>query len=391
MMSFMNYMPVEIIFDKDCVLKNRKRFDGYKKVFIVSDQSSARLSGALDDILSILNDTKADFFIFDKIRENPLLSVCYEGGKAAFEFGADLIVGIGGGSSMDASKTIALYAVNPNMQPDGLFNPPYENQSLPFFAIPTTAGTGSEANPYAMITLDGQELKKSFGYVKSFAQIAFLDPKYTFSLPYYFTVSTALDALCHCVESYLTVKTTPFSKAYTGLGIKSVYRNLEKLADLKDKPLSEIDYAMREELMLGALCGGMAINITGTCFPHPLGYNITLAAKNGIPHGKACALFLGELLDIHENVVKTGGAGLDDPDLLPILTNNLNEIYHAFNSPVEKVKETIKILVDYHEKFDDETLRFYASKTKAATNFANSFKKINEEEMFMIYKNCVGK
>jgi len=386
-------MPVEIIFGKDCVLKNRGKFDGYKRILIVSDKTSAKLSGALNDMLNILNDSKADFFIFDKIQENPLLSVCYEGGKAARAVNADLILGIGGGSPMDASKAIALFANNPDItDPHGLFTPPYNNAPLPVFAIPTTAGTGSEANQYAMITLDGQNLKKSFSTVKSYPITSFLDPKYTLSLPYNITVSTALDALCHCVESYLTVKTSPFSTLYTNLGIKSVYRNLEKLMDLKSKPLFDIagiDYAIREELMLGALCGGIAINSTGTCFPHPLSYPITLI--NGLPHGKACALFVGELLEIHENIVKNDGAGLDNPGLLPKLTQNIKEICAAFDTPLEKVRENIKILTDYHEKFDDETLKFYVSKVKTAANFTNSIKKISENEMFEIYQKCVGK
>ncbi|MCL1858639.1 MAG: iron-containing alcohol dehydrogenase [Oscillospiraceae bacterium] len=382
MISFNSLMPVEIIFDKNCVLKNKEKFNGFKKLFIVSDKSSAILSGALNDIMSIVKDTKAEFYIFDNIQENPLLSVCYEGGKAACDFGADLIIGIGGGSPLDAAKVIAFFAANPDRTPEDLFNLPYENPSLPIFAIPTTAGTGSEANPYAIMTLDGQDLKKTFTYIKSYAQTAFLDPKYTLSLPYNVTVSTALDALCHCIESYLSVKSTPFSIAYASLGIKSVYHNLEKLIDLKDKPISEIDYSVREELLLGSLCGGIAINTTGTCFPHPLGYNITLI--NGLPHGKACALFIGEFLNIHETAAKN----LDMPEL----NKNLNEMYAAFDTPIEKAKETIKILTDYHEKFDDETLKFYVSKVKTAKNFTNSYKKIlTDDEMFEIYKKCVGK
>ena len=390
MINFNSYMPVEIIFDKDCVLKNRERFAGYKKIFIVTGKSSAKLSGALSDILNILSGIKSDFYIFDKVQENPLLSVCHEGGKAAYDFKADLIVGIGGGSPLDAAKAVAMFAANPNMQPLDLYNPPYKNPPLPIFAIPTTAGTGSEANIYSVITIDGEDVKKTFSYIKSYPKIAFIDPKYTLSLPYNVTVSTALDALCHCIESYLCIKSTPFSVAYASLGIKAIYHNLEKLVDLKNKPVTEIDYSIREELLFGSLCGGIAINTTGTCFPHPLGYNLSLL--NGLPHGKACAVFVGELLDIHENIVKTGGIGIDNPDLFPMLKKNMDDMYNDFAAPIEKVKETIKILTDYHEKFDDETLKFYVSKIKTARNFANSFRKIStEDEMFEIYKKYMGK
>ena len=390
MINFSSFMPAEIIFGKDCILKNKERFNGYKKIFIVTGKSSAKLSGALNDVLNIIGEMKADFYIFDRIQENPLLSTCHEGGKTAADFGADLIIGIGGGSPLDASKAIALFAANPDISPDDLYNPPYQNQSLPIFAIPTTAGTGSEANAYSVITLDGKDLKKTFTYIKSYPAISFADPKYTLTLPYSITVSTALDALCHCVEAYLSVKSTPFSIIYASLGIKYIYPNLEKLIDLKNKPASDIDYSIREELMFGSLCGGVTINTASTCFPHPLGYNLTLI--NGLPHGKACSVFVGEFITMHENEIKSGGAGLENPDLLPLLQKNLTAMYADFNAPIEKVKENIKILTDYHEKFDDETLKFYVSKVKTARNFTNSFRKVTtDDEMFDIYKKCVGK
>jgi len=390
MINFNSFMPAEIIFGKDCVLKNREKFEGYKKIFIVSGKSSAKLSGALDDILMIINDMKSDFYIFDKVQENPLLSTCYEGGRKAADFGADLIIGIGGGSPLDASKAVALFAGNPDIAPDDLYNPPYKNPSLPIFAVPTTAGTGSEANAYSVITLDGKDLKKTFTYVQSYPKISFLDPKYTLSLSYNNTVSTALDALCHCIEAYLSVKATPFSIIYASMGIKNIYPNLVKLTGLKEKPISEIDYLTREELMFGSLCGGVTINTASTCFPHPLGYNLTLI--NGLPHGKACAVFVGEFINLHENEIKTGGAGLDDPAILPKLTKNFNEMLADFKDPIDTVKENIKILADYHEKYGDETLKFYVSKIKTARNFTNSFRKVTtDEEMFEIYKKCVGK
>jgi len=167
MFNFTSYMPAEIIFGRDCVLNNANKFAGSKKIFMVSGRASAKLSGALDDIINMAGEIKSELYIFDKIQENPLLSVCYEGGKAAYDFGADLILGVGGGSPLDAAKAIAMFAANPGLQPDGLFAPPYKNDPLPIYAVPTTAGTGSEANAYSVLTLDGKDVKKTFTYVKS--------------------------------------------------------------------------------------------------------------------------------------------------------------------------------------------------------------------------------
>ncbi|MCL2096416.1 MAG: iron-containing alcohol dehydrogenase [Oscillospiraceae bacterium] len=371
--NFNFFMPVEIVFGRDCVIKNKNKFGKYKKIFIVSGKSSAKISGALSDMLEIFNETKADFYIFDKITENPLLSVCYEGGREAKLFGADLIVGIGGGSPMDAAKAAAMFAANPRMNPEDLFEPElYKNPPPDFFAIPTTSGTGSEANPYSVITLDGQDLKKTFNYAGVYAKTAFLDPKYTIALPHNITVGTALDALCHCIESRLSVKSTPVSEIYANSGIRLIYRNLKKLIDLKVG--DNIDYSIREELMLGSFYGGVAINTTGTGFPHPMGYNLTLI--NGLPHGFACALFIGEFLELHKNIIKPETLG-------------------SFGDNLDNIKNTVKILIDYYsdfnEKFSDETLRFYSSRIKTAKNFTNSIIGITgEEEIFKIYKKCVG-
>jgi alcohol dehydrogenase class IV len=224
------------------------------------------------------------------------------------------------------------------------------------FAVTTTAGTGSEANPYAILTLDGEDLKKTYNYNKSYAQTAFLDPKYTRSMPYSVTVGTALDALCHCIESWLNVKSTPLSAIHAELGIKKIYKNLELLFNQNDKSRGISDET-REDLLLGALCGGIAINTTGTCFPHPMGYNLTLL--NGLPHGKANAIFIGEFLRLNEE------AANDNPALAAIL----KEMYAAFNAPLEKICEVIDVLNDYHAKFDDKTLKFYVSKISGVKNY----------------------
>jgi alcohol dehydrogenase class IV len=258
-----------------------------------------------------------------------------------------------------------------------IFNPPYENEPLPVIAVPTTAGTGSEANPYSILTLDGKDLKKTFNYSKSYPKVSFADPKYTESLPYNITVSTAIDAFCHCIESYLSVKSTPFSAIYAECGMKHIFKHLEAFADSPESS-AEIEYETREDLMLGALCGGVAINTTGTCFPHPMGYNLTLI--NGLPHGKACGVFTGEFLRIHEKAAE------NDYKLRSIL----NSLYSACGSSFEKICAVIETLTDYHEKFDNDTLLSYVEKIKDAKNFSNSYVKIPEKKILKIYQNCIG-
>jgi alcohol dehydrogenase class IV len=193
-------------------------------------------------------------------------------------------------------------------------------------------------------------------------------------MPYSITVSTAIDALCHCIESWLSVKSTPLSAIYAELGIKRVYRNLEPLMDKS----REITGGTREDFLLGALCGGIAINTTGTCFPHPMGYNLTLL--HGLPHGKACAVFICEFLRMNDEAAKSDSA----------LAAILKEMYAAFNAPLEKICEVITVLNDYHDKFDDETLEFYVKRISGVKNYSNSHMQITDDMALEIYKKCLG-
>jgi len=189
-------------------------------------------------------------------------------------------------------------------------------------------------------------------------------------MPHSVTVSTALDALCHCIESWLSPKSTPLSAIYAELGIKKVYKNLELLMD-KSRGISD---ETREDFLLGALCGGIAINTTGTGFPHPMGYNLTLI--NGLPHGQACAVFICEYLRMSEKAAP------------PAI---IKDMLAAFDAPLEKICETITALTDYNIKFDDETLKFYVSKISGVKNYTNSYMQITDEMAFEIYKKCVGR
>jgi alcohol dehydrogenase class IV len=158
-----------------------------------------------------------------------------------------------------------------------------QNPPLPLAAIPTTAGTGSEVNAYAVLTIPELGVKRTYSSPLSFPTVAFLDPRYTASLPHTQTVSTALDAFCHCAESYFSPKSTALTRALCVKGADMLWRGL--CAATETNP----DEQTRETLLTGAMLGGLVIAHTGTGYPHPMGYNLTLSL--GIPHGAACAFF----------------------------------------------------------------------------------------------------
>ncbi|MFQ9150111.1 MAG: iron-containing alcohol dehydrogenase, partial [Eubacteriales bacterium] len=120
-------------------------------------------------------------------------------------------------------------------------------RALPLIAVPTTSGTGSEADPTGVVTLEGGKIKKSFGAPCTYPKVSFFDPRYTESLNIYYTESTALDALCHCIESYLSPKSTEISRLFAADGAAKLYRALEMMSDIPH------DGSMDEETVLTLL------------------------------------------------------------------------------------------------------------------------------------------
>jgi len=153
MNEYKYYMPVKLFFGKNS-LNNFSDFITYfKKALIVTGKNSAKLSGALDDVINILNENGKDYFLYDKVEENPSLQTVDKGVEAFKQSGADFVIAIGGGSPIDAAKVIALCSSN-NIKAEKLYDKTYKPQNIAnvIFAIPTTSGTGTEVTQYAVLT-----------------------------------------------------------------------------------------------------------------------------------------------------------------------------------------------------------------------------------------------
>lgn len=290
-MIFQYSLPTKILFEEGCISKNKQELVSFgRKAFIVTGKSSGKLSGALDDITCVLDELNIKYYIFDKVENNPTLESVDMGGKAAKEFSADFIVGLGGGSPIDAAKGIAVLAAN-DINPLDLFTNEFNNKPLPIVAIPTTAGTGSEVTPYSVLTRTDLQTKKSFGNIDTFPKLALMDPKYTMSLNRDITVNTAVDAFSHGVESYLNKKSTIMSDIFARQCI------VEFAAALPALVKNEMDGSARNRLLYCSMLGGMAISHTGTTIVHAMGYSLTYF--RGIPHGKANGLLMKEYFDFN--------------------------------------------------------------------------------------------
>ena len=283
------YLPVRLLTGRGVVAQNAARLASFgRRCLIVTGGSGAKRCGALDDVAAALGSQGVQYRIFDGVRPNPSVFSCVEGGRLALDFGAEFIIGIGGGSALDAAKLIAVSAANPSLDAQGLYRKNWSNAPLPVVLVGTTAGTGSEVTPVAVIT-DPSGRKNSFHGEDFYAALSLGDPRYTESLPLSVTASTGVDALAHCLESLLSNTATDVSRAFALQGIAQLLAPLRTVAGGSLPSVQE-----REVLYHGSILGGMAISVTGTVFPHKLGYWLT--EERGLPHGFACAVFLPALL-----------------------------------------------------------------------------------------------
>lgn len=286
-MDFNIYMPSRLISGSNCVYENRNIFKQYgEKCLIVTSKTGALKSGALHDVTKALENMGIEYLVFDKITENPMVSTVIEGGRNARDFGADFIVGIGGGSPLDASKAVAICAMNSEYDIDGLYNRKVPSKALPVILVGTTSGTGSEVTGVSVLTNDKNMMKKSIGGADCYAAVSFLDAKYTYSMSYNVTVSTALDALAHAVEGWFAPGCNALATAYAKLALPDIYEGLCYLLREKTVPHEKL----REKLYLASVYAGLELNICGAAFPHTVGYILT--ENFGIPHGKACTAFM---------------------------------------------------------------------------------------------------
>ena len=374
------YMPSRILSGKDVITRNSKALALGSKCFIVTGRSSAEKSGALADVIASLLENSIDYEVFNKIEENPQLLVCYEGGKLASEFGADFIIGIGGGSPMDAAKAIAAFAANPEINPNELFNSAALKPSLPIAVVPITAGTGSEANPYSIMTLPDGTKKKTFNSIHSYPKLSFLDAKYLRSLGKRYTLSTALDAFCHCIESYLSPKADAVSSIFALNGAKLIWdvltvHDFNAPGGETEEDASGLSYSERECLLFAAFYGGVAINRTGTGFTHPLGYSLTLH-ENDVPHGIACASFIGEF--IRYNMLTEEGITL------------LSSFAAYLGTTVDEIAKRIPEYASVKLSLDGDTIKKYIAYVQDAKNYQNSRYVIDRSEMDEIMTKLFG-
>lgn len=357
-MEFSFFSPTKIILGEDCISKNVALLAGIgKRAFIVTSPSSAK-NGSLSDLTSAMDREGIAYAIYAKTPQNPDLGTVGEVGRAARAFGCDFVIGLGGGSAMDASKAAAVLAVN-EMEADGLYKLAWSNKPLPVVAVPTTCGTGSEVTAVSVLTYG--DTKKSFKSADIFPKIAFLDARYLESLPQSITVDTAVDALAHAAEGYLM--------ADNWISDMLAERVFEFFGFCRQSLLSgEYTHDVREQLLFMAMLAGQSINITGTSAVHAMGYPLT--TQRNLSHGRACGILLGEYVEF------SFSARIDK-------TNKMLSLIGL--SGVEDFKKLLSALLPKKEQYTFEELEKYTNICyQAAIGRANPVK-MDKQDILDIY------
>ena len=282
-MHWQAMIPTRLVFGERVVQDQYTDLQGIgKRALVVSGiGGSAERNSALDDVQQALRQANIKWKNFSETEANPSITTLRRAAEQAREFKADMIVAVGGGSSIDAGKGIAVLAAE-DVGDEELIAASY-TKVLPIVAIPTTAGTGSEVTPSAIITFEQHQNKKNIGSPLLLPQLALLDPRYTYESPRRLTIDTAIDAYAHALESYLAFRSNPLSDTYSQQALSILGPYLEILCD-EERTLLPRD---RERLMLGSLLAGMAISLTGVSVPHGISYPLTY--YRDIPHGRALA------------------------------------------------------------------------------------------------------
>ena len=287
----MFYMPVKIYEEPGCVWNHREELAALgSKALIVTGRGSAKKNGSLDDVMHTLEAEGRPFVLFDEVEENPSVETVTR--AASLANGADFVIGIGGGSPMDAAKAIAYMLKHPGQDPVSMYDRHADGSAVPVAAVPTTCGTGSEATAVAVLTRHDLQTKQSIVH-KVFPALSLVDGKYLKTAPLPVIRDTAVDALAHLWESWLNTKATDYSRMFVQSGLEVWRRSLPVLRGEKDAEKQDL-----RNLMNAATFGGMAIAHTGTSIPHALSYEVTYHL--GVKHGRAVGMFQAGYMGLAE-------------------------------------------------------------------------------------------
>ncbi len=376
-MRFDYYLPVNLIFGRGCAEKIGTEVSKYgKKVLIVTGRNSAKKSGLLDRSIDLLKAEGVNYTLFDKVQQNPLTTTAEEGANVARTEGCDVILALGGGSIIDAAKGIAFLVKNRGDVNDYILNKQIGTEALPVIVVPTTCGTGSEGNRFAVLTNPETGDKKSLRCDAIYPKSSIIDPELMTTMPKGVLASVGFDSLCHNMESYLSNKGQPMTDMMALQGIELSGKHLVNVYENPD------DMEGWESISWASTLGGMTINIAGLTMPH--GMEHPASGLKDIVHGKGLAaltpvIYEGEISYAPEKFAQISKrlGGRDENDCVEVIRKLLERL--KLNTTLSEQgikKEDIPWMVENCQKV-------------GIANISNAPRKYTAEDIERIYRKAL--
>ena len=283
-MQFTHYTPTKILFGRGQLSNlHTMALPGKKALIVITNGHSVIDNGYLARLEEELKAADISYCIYNKITANPTKDEVMEGAKYARENQCDFVIGLGGGSPIDASKAIAIMATNKGDYWDYMMTGTGKRQSvtespLPIVAITTTAGTGTEVDPWTVISNTETKEKIGFGIDGTFPVLAVVDAELMISVPQKYTLYQGFDALFHSLEGYLANIATPISDMYALKAIELIAENLPNAL------LNGEDIEARENMALASMLSGLVESTSGCISEHGMEHILSGEHKE-LPHG----------------------------------------------------------------------------------------------------------
>ncbi|MCF7928504.1 MAG: iron-containing alcohol dehydrogenase [Spirochaetales bacterium] len=283
-LNFTYYMPTKLLFGAGSLEKLAdQQLPGKKALIVIGESGIMRKTGYLGRVEGYLKDAGADSVVFDKIKPNPLASHVDEAAALARSENCDFVVGLGGGSTIDSSKSIAVMAKNPGKYWDYVGNGSGGGKTptggaLPIIAITTTAGTGTEADPWTVITKSETNEKIGWGNEDTFPTFSIIDPELMLSVPEKQTAYTGMDTFFHSVETYLATVHQPASDHLALEAVGIINENLPKAVK------NGQDLEARTQIAWANTAAGICQSLSSCISHHSLEHAVS-AYHPEVPHG----------------------------------------------------------------------------------------------------------
>ena len=358
-------------------IKNR----GYKKVLVVTDKSLFEI-GLTKKVTDKLDEAGIEYIVFSDVKPNPTVTNVKDGLRVCREFGADVIVAVGGGSSIDTAKGISIVMTNPDREDIVSLNGPSNtvNKGMPLIALPTTHGTAAEVTINYVITDEEREIKMVCVDPHDIPLVAIVDTELMSTLPKSIAASTGMDALTHAIEGYITAGAWELSDMFHLKAIEIIARSLRGAVDNTPEG--------REGMALGQYVAGMGFSNVGFGIVHSMAH--PLGALYDTPHGIANAIILPTVMEY--NAEATGEKYRDIAKAMGVEgTENMSqeEYRKAAVDAVKQLSKDVGIPTDLKDIVKKEDIPFLAQSAYDDACRPGNPKETSVEDITKLYESLL--